>query len=174
MIDDNTREYMEYKGWRGNWGALRLILRQLRAHLFLRLGGVMPHNELRAACFRILGVKVGAHVFFGMNVNMDLLYPEKVTLMDHSMVGNNASVYVHIRGNLPLKRLFPRKVEPVVIGRGAVVWSGAIVLPGVKVGDYSVVAAGAVVTKDVPEYSVVAGVPAKVIENLDPRDIDQA
>lgn len=174
MIDDIAREYMEYRGWKGNRGALKLILRQLKAHLFFRLARLMPHGELRAACFRILGVKVGAHVFFGLDVNIDLLYPEQVTLMDHSVVGNGASIYVHSRGNLPLKRLLPRKVEPVVVGTGALVWTNAIILPGVKVGDYSIVAAGAVVTNDVPKYSLVAGVPARVIKSIDPRDIDQS
>lgn len=52
------------------------------------------------------------------------------------------------------------------------VWLGAnaVVLPGVTVGKYSVVASGAVVNKDVPPYTVVAGVPAKVIKKLDPME----
>lgn len=57
---------------------------------------------------------------------------------------------------------------PVTIGD--YVWLGAnsVVLPGVTIGSYSVVAAGAVVHRDVPPYSVVAGVPAKVIKTLNP------
>ena len=50
-------------------------------------------------------------------------------------------------------------------------WIGvnAVVLPGVTIGEGAVVAAGAVVTKDVPPYSVVAGVPAKVIKKIESR-----
>ena len=44
------------------------------------------------------------------------------------------------------------------------------ICPGVTIGEYSVVAAGAVVTKDVPPYAVVGGVPAKVIRYLDPNE----
>lgn len=51
-------------------------------------------------------------------------------------------------------------------------WIGmnVTICPGVTIGKYAVVGAGAVVTKDVPDYAVVAGVPAKVIKMLDPND----
>ncbi len=54
-------------------------------------------------------------------------------------------------------------IKPVVIGYGADIGTNATILPGVHVGANSIVGAGAVVTSDVPEYAVVAGVPAKVI-----------
>ena len=57
---------------------------------------------------------------------------------------------------------------PIVIGRHVWIASKAVVLPGVTIGDFAVVAAGAVVTRDVPAYAVVAGVPAKVIKTVDP------
>jgi len=59
-------------------------------------------------------------------------------------------------------RVSTRK-RPVSIGREAWIAGGAIILPGVKIGDFSVVAAGAVVTRDVPPNTIVAGVPAKLI-----------
>jgi len=54
----------------------------------------------------------------------------------------------------------------VVIGDDVWIGANAVVLPGVTVGSHSVVAAGAVVTKDVPPHTVVGGVPAKVIKNI--------
>lgn len=57
--------------------------------------------------------------------------------------------------------------KPVVIGRDCWICSGAIINPGVTIGDRSIVAAGAVVTKDVPPGSVVAGVPAVQIRTSD-------
>lgn len=56
----------------------------------------------------------------------------------------------------------------VLIKKNAWLGLGATICPGVTIGKYAVVAAGAVVTKDVPDYSVVGGVPAKVIKMLDP------
>lgn len=56
--------------------------------------------------------------------------------------------------------------KPVVIGDDVWIGANAVVLPGVSIGQHSVVAAGAVVTQDVPAYTVVAGVPAKVVKKL--------
>ena len=53
-----------------------------------------------------------------------------------------------------------------MIKRGAWIGAGAIILPNVTIGERAVVGAGAVVTKDVPPYTVVAGVPAKEIKKL--------
>ncbi len=61
---------------------------------------------------------------------------------------------------------------PVVIGKGSWIGSGAIVLPGVTIGENSVVAAGAVVTHDVPPNSVYAGVPAHLLKELIPKEAD--
>ena len=57
--------------------------------------------------------------------------------------------------------------KPVVIGDDVWIGANAVILPGVTIGRHVVVAAGAVVTKDVPENTIVAGVPAKVIKKLE-------
>ena len=56
--------------------------------------------------------------------------------------------------------------QPVTISDDVWIGANAVILPGVTIGQHAVVAAGAVVTKDVPPYSIVAGVPAKVIKSL--------
>lgn len=55
---------------------------------------------------------------------------------------------------------------PVIIEDDVWIGANAVVLPGVKIGTHSVIAAGAVVTKDVPPHSIVAGIPAKVIKKI--------
>jgi acetyltransferase-like isoleucine patch superfamily enzyme len=59
--------------------------------------------------------------------------------------------------------------KPVVIGDDVWIGANAVILPGVTIGRHVVVAAGAVVTKDVPDYSLVAGVPAKIIKDLNEK-----
>ena len=58
--------------------------------------------------------------------------------------------------------------KPVLIKEGAWVGAGSTILPGVTVGKYAIVGSDSVVTKDVPDYAVVVGNPAKVIKYLDP------
>ena len=79
-----------------------------------------------------------------------------------------------------LEELFGRKLDDerhttytygkVTIKKNAWLGMNVTICPGVTVGEYAVVAAGAVVTKDVPDYAVVGGVPAKVIKMLDPKE----
>ena len=52
----------------------------------------------------------------------------------------------------------------VAVGEGALIGAGAVILPGKRIGDWAIVGAGAVVTRDVPNFAVVAGNPAKVIK----------
>ena len=56
--------------------------------------------------------------------------------------------------------------KPVHIGKNVWICDGAVIVPGITVGDGAIVAAGAVVIEDVPPYTVVAGVPAAVIREL--------
>lgn len=59
--------------------------------------------------------------------------------------------------------------KPVVIGDDVWIGANAVILPGVTIGRHVVVAAGAVVTKDVPDYCVVGGVPAKILKDLNEK-----
>ncbi len=88
----------------------------------------------------------------------------KLILKDNAIIGPRAMIFTS--SNYYKKGKIIREVvknRDVIIGNDAFVGAGAIVLPGVKISDGAVVGAGAVVTKDVPPYKILAGVPAKVI-----------
>ena len=67
---------------------------------------------------------------------------------------------------MPVGRQWPVN-DPVVIGSGCWLGTGSIILPGTRLGRNVVVAGGAVVRGDIPDHSVVAGVPAKIVRSYD-------
>ncbi|MFC3928726.1 DapH/DapD/GlmU-related protein [Streptococcus caprae] len=85
-----------------------------------------------------------------------------------SLIGHNV-VLATVNHALEPSRNRKNSYDSVVIGKHVWIGSNATVLPGVTVGDWAVIAAGAVVTKDVPPYAVVGGVPAKVLKMVDPE-----
>lgn len=89
---------------------------------------------------------------------------EKVIIGDNTMIASHVqiSTSTHDYNIWPMRSF--RKDLPVTIGKNVWICSGAIILPGVNIGDNSVVGAGAIVNKDVPANSVVYGIPAKVMK----------
>lgn len=124
--------------------------------------------SLRVKLQRMRGVKMGNNVFIGLEVLIDPAFPELVVIEDDvSLAGRNILI-AHSDPTFPIRNenLVEAKIAPIKIEQGAWVTVGAIVLPGVTIGKNAIVAAGAVVTRDVPPYTLVGGVPAKTIKNL--------
>lgn len=69
------------------------------------------------------------------------------------------------RTDIPMMEQGFEEERPVYIGNDVWIGDRVLILPGVHIGDGSIIAAGAVVTKDVPPYSIVAGVPARKIRD---------
>ena len=89
-----------------------------------------------------------------------------VTLGDGCQIGHNV-VFATLNHELLLERRGVTRPAPIVLGKKVWVGSNATILQGVTIGDNAVVAAGAVVTKDVPANTIVGGVPARVIKCID-------
>lgn len=103
------------------------------------------------------GVHIEDDVFIGHNVTfINDLYPRSTT----------------IGGKMQTEDDW--KVVPTLIKKGASIGSSATILAGVTVGEYAMVGAGAVVTKDVPDWTVVAGNPAKFLRTVEKPPIHQA
>lgn len=95
-----------------------------------------------------------------------------ITIGDGSLIGHNV-VLATINHDLSPLNNRENHYKPIVIEDHVWVGSNATILQGVTVGRWSVVAAGAVVTKDVPPFTVVGGVPAKVIRRVDQEEISE-
>lgn len=97
----------------------------------------------------------------------------RVEIGEYTTMGARTYITDHTHGTVEPSdlKLPPRHRKlyskgPVKIGKYVAIGEGCIILPGVTIGDHSVIGANAVVTKDVPPYSVVAGNPAKVIKQV--------
>jgi len=109
--------------------------------------------------------RIGNHVWIGPHSYFDA---RNLVLEDYVGWGPGAKVLGSSHTGEPIDIPIiatELTIEPVVIGYGSDIGTNATILPGVHVGAHCIIGAGAVVTQDVPEYSVVAGVPARVIRN---------
>ena len=111
-------------------------------------------------------ISVGSH--FYANAGVVILDVCPVTIGDYCLIGPQAGIYTATHPIAGSERR--RGLEggrPVVLGDDVWIGGGAIIHPGVTIGNNVVVASGAVVIRDVPDNCVVAGNPAKVIRKLD-------
>ncbi|AOZ92934.1 sugar O-acetyltransferase [Paenibacillus crassostreae] len=120
-------------------------------------------------CFPPFYTDFGKNIMIGKNVflNTGCSFQDRggISVGDGTMIGMNVTIATLNHG-LPLETRNVTYPSPVIIGENVWIGSNATILPGVTIGDNSVVAAGAVVTKDVPENTVVAGVPAKELKKI--------
>lgn len=97
--------------------------------------------------------------------NLDGIFPQLVRFGYDCIISPTAMILTHDASTWLHTGKY--RVAPVTIGNRVFIGYGAIILPGVHIGDDAIVGAGAVVTKDIPSRSVAVGVPAKVVYSID-------
>jgi len=120
----------------------------------------------------LIGFKIGSNTFIGKHVSFDVSRPDLV------VIGNNVGIALNVvflthRRDVSLYHKdkgyndYPFIFGKVLVRDNAQIGTGSIIMPGVTIGRGSIIGAGSVVTKNVPDYCVAVGVPAKVIKELD-------
>jgi len=131
------------------------------------LGSYGEHLSVQANFNCDYGKNIHVGHDFLSNYNLTILDMAPVQIGNNVMIGPNCGIYTVNHPMIPSgRRKYLAQAKPVVIGND--VWFGGsvTVLPGVTIGNNVVIAAGAVVTKDVSDNTLVAGVPAKPIRKL--------
>jgi maltose O-acetyltransferase len=122
---------------------------------------ISPSLRFKNWLFRRLGMSVGAGVTWALESTPDVFWPDLITVEAHAIIGYDATILCHEF----LQDEY--RTGEVVVGERAMIGAGAIVLPGVTVGEGAQVAANSLVAEDVPPQATVAGVPAEVVSRAD-------
>lgn len=157
-------------GYKGFMARPRFLYRRSMDYFLQIISKIVPYSGIRVWLHRMRGVKIGKKVHIGPMVTIDDVYPNFVIIEDGVSIAGQNFILTH---NKPLeyhKHLSKAILGPVVIKKNAWIAIGVIILPGVTIGEGSIVASGSVVTKDVPSNSLVGGVPAKIIKEFEMKD----
>jgi maltose O-acetyltransferase len=177
------------------------LLTALKRHIFMSLGNAMPpygpFNRMRPAFYRMAGMQIGHDVTIIGPLNVEYSLNEETTrgisIGDRAYLNaetrlacRNSKIWIGADVQIGPRVSFETATHDIVfhpnVGRGLdhheirvedKVWiaAGATILPGVTIHEAAVVAAGSVVTKDVPPYTLVGGVPARKIKDIERNDI---
>ncbi|WP_318349323.1 acyltransferase [Aquipluma nitroreducens] len=129
-----------------------------------------PYYKMRIFGMKLCGFYVGSQTYIGQDLIIASLISEKschLKIGDRVALGPRVTIILSSDANWSnlMKHIEPIK-GTVILKNDCWIGAGAIILPNVSIGECSIVGAGSVVTKDVPDFTVVAGVPAVVIKKL--------
>ncbi|NLK93314.1 MAG: acyltransferase [Bacteroidales bacterium] len=133
-----------------------------------------PLNKIRKIAIKKLGGSVGEDVYLGPSF---LLISDTSAKGIGVFVGDRVSIAPRVTcilvsgaNKAKVTELIPWKYGSITLKDDCWIGTGAIIYPGVTIGKYAIVSAGAVVTKDVPDYTIVGGVPAKIIKTIEVKE----
>jgi acetyltransferase-like isoleucine patch superfamily enzyme len=124
---------------------------------------------------RSLGVRIGRNVtFYGMPPGMFSTEPWLITIGDNVHITAGCAFITHDGGTLILRKEVPdlELTSPITVGNDVYIGVRTLIMPGVTIGNRCIIGAGSIVTRSIPDNSVAAGVPARVIKSTDKYLID--
>lgn len=131
---------------------------------------------LRPFLLRRLGCKVGKGVFIGDHVIVDMNHANMITLDDYAHITGGCRLLCHQRdlsgyyiGDNAAKLKY--KYGKIHIGKGCMIGMETMIMPGVTIGDGAIIGAYSLVSRNIPEWTIATGRPAKVIKHISARII---
>lgn len=124
----------------------------------IEIGRYCPSMPVKKRLYEWTGMTIGRETSIAYKVTPDIMYPEKITIGANCVIGFNATILCH-------EYLIDEyRIGEVIIGNEVMIGAGALILPGVTIGDRAVIGAHTVVTKDVPARSFAYGNPMQIRE----------
>lgn len=130
----------------------------------------------RIECYKEFAkIKFSPQLYIGENViigyNFSCLVADEIKIGKNTIIASNVLITSENHGiNPEIETPYyeqPLNVAPVSIGEGCWIGENVMILPDVNIGNKCIIAAGSIVTKDIPDFSIAAGIPAKVIKKYD-------
>lgn len=136
-----------------------------------------PCSRKRAKIWKWCGVKTTGKFNVGYDVYFDAQNAKFLTIEDGVWISSRCTILCHKRdiSNYKIGDVYtdnPSVILPVKICKNAAIGMDSMIMPGVTIGEGSVVGSGSLVTKDVPAWTVVAGRPAKVLRNMSDPSVE--
>ena len=134
------------------------------------------YRLIRPKLWRMMGCKIGKDVFIGYEVLIDASNAHLIEVGDRAHITNRCLLLCHQRD---LKNYYrgddsaklPYKKGKIIIGKGVMIGMDTIIMPGVTIGDGSIIGAGSMVTKDIPSWKIATGRPARVVKSIKEKEI---
>jgi acetyltransferase-like isoleucine patch superfamily enzyme len=141
------------------WTSFRNPLSVMFNFAIIYLARYSPSLRVKNWLFRLIGVTIGDGVSWGLESTPDVFWPELISIGSNTIIGYDATILCHefLQDEC--------RIGEVTIGERTMIGAGSVILPGVCIGDDVQVGANSVVTKDLPDGSFAAGVPAKILSN---------
>lgn len=129
-------------------------------------------RKLRPKILKKLGATVGKDVFIGDYVRVDLNHADLITIEDGVHIAGDVRLLCHKKDLSSYKKgeiygHLPYKYGSIHLCKNCAIGNGTLVMPGVTIGEGAIVGAGAIVTKDIPAWTLALGAPAKVIKEFE-------
>ncbi|MED1058695.1 acyltransferase [Bacillus mycoides] len=130
----------------------------MKNFIIIQIARYTPFLSVKNWLYRtFLRMEVGKKTSFALMVMPDIMFPEKITVGDNSIIGYNTTLLAHEY----LIREY--RLGEIVIGNEVMIGANTTILPGVTIGDGAIVSAGTLVHKDVPGGAFVGGNPMRII-----------
>ena len=134
-------------------------------------------SSIRVWAMRKLGFNIGKDVYIAPYLTMTVGYADKnikVNLGDRVSFGPNVTLILATHpNNSKLRTYINYPPRQITIGEDSWLGANVVIMPNITIGKCCIIAAGAVVTHDVPDYAIVAGVPAKQIGTVDKEKLEK-
>ncbi len=143
------------------WTSVKSPLRVAFNYCIMAICRILPSLSLKCWLLRKTGMKIGRDVSFGLESTIDVFFPELIEIGDNTIIGFNTVLLAH---EFLVNEL---RVGEVKIGKNVTIGANCTILPGVEIGDNSIISAHSLVNRSIPPNVMAGGVPVKILKRLE-------